>query len=323
MERVKLSCLLSRRAAATALSPVLAVGSVMAFTQAAEAATTVVNHYVCDDIRGGPSWQVDLTTEVTGWEGRTTVPGGSGPYPAGELSFENHLTMPAEAWDKFAKYGAQTATVEELNATWSDGSTQDDLSRGADVIREYASALEWQDPWPRVPFESITADPDGTYSFDFHAEDAPSIYPEAGERDLLSPASFDLSAYDARGRGAGGRQCTLMPGTTPGVLHHLRVVKSDTTTTARPARKTFAAGEPAVVKASVEIPRTSAIVAQRSLVLRDRQGHVLDRQSLHRDAATLETDQLPVGRNVLKVVYQGDGYYKGSRTTVVVQVARR
>lgn len=302
------------RRRAILLGGVMVLAGLAPVGPAAHATTTVTNHYECYE--PGPTSSefgkyvgpVDLSIAMTGWEGWDEVPAAQWDWP--ELSFDSQVTIPEELYADVAGRGAQTVEMSRLSMLWSDGRQGPNMS---------AVGEHWAVD-PTFSFDEFAAGQAGRTA-GFAATDDTDLFPtRAGTYGLLSPTQFSMSYYDSEGGYVFIANCVVDPEVGAAPLHHVRLFKTESITTARAARAAFTVGEPATVKVEVTSPEWR-VWADGRVQLKGPRGTVAT-ATLKKSKAVLTTRSLPVGTHKLKVVFGGDGRYLGSKTPVTVVVKR-
>lgn len=301
---------ISRRIATTGAVSAMAAGALVGVTTTtATAAPEVTNDYTCSVPGLAGPYNVTMLTNAVGIEGFPAINAGAS-LPAGLLSVTNHVTIPAEAYGLFSNFGVDNVTFGDFAADF--GATKVGVTgMGADVA-------------------DMVDNGDGTYGFNAPKDDPATpgvegalnqafVVPVAGEYDILMPTAFNIVANNADDAAIATIVCDLAVGQTAAALHHILVVKNDTTTTGHATKKQFAKGTKAKVLATV----TGGNMLVGDKVLLKKGTKTLDSALLNDlGKAVLSTTKLPVGKNKLKVVYKSTGYNNGSKTVdpVIVKV---
>ena len=288
-----------RRVAAAGAVSALAAGALVATASTAQAFTTVSNTYTCSAPIGSP-FPVFLASSAPNLDlvAGTGVAAGSS-VPGGLLSVNNHFTIPNAVHDLMVSQQVTTMDVPNFAGEF-----------GGQTVGVTGVSANLSD---------FTADANGqTWSADAApgANDAFTV-PAAGQYDVNSPSAFQLIAN--RPAGPLPVSCVIADGTTAGSYANLTVFKNASTTTAKATRTSFVKGKAAKVVATVVADH----MPTGKVLLKNKAGKTLDSADLNSlGKATLSTTKLPVGKNVLKVLYKGDGYDLKSNAPVTVKIVR-
>lgn len=295
---------ISRRVAATGAATALVTGAVVGLTgTTATAAPQVDNDYGCSTA-SGLAFPVNLLTEAVGIEGFPQI-GAGATVPAGLLTVTNHATMPAAAAQALGTNGVDHVEIIDWAADFGG------MPVGATGIVGYVA--------------DVVNNGDGTVGLDLPKDDPATPgtqgglnvafeVPAAGEYDILMPSGFTINALAADGTLITVINCALADGEVPAALHHITVVKGESTTTAKATRKSFVKGKAAKVAATV----TGSHLEGSKVVLK-KGTRKLDSALLNENGkAVLSTTKLPVGRNKLRVIFKGNGYSLPSKSDPVI-----
>jgi hypothetical protein len=161
----------------------------------------------------------------------------------------------------------------------------------------------------------MTQNEDTTWSVDVTTPVVAFKAPAAGQDvPVETPAVFGIVAQI----GGAPANVTCTRSDAADVLTTIDVVKTDSTTTAKSAKRSFKKGD----AAKVEVAVSGAYQKPGGTVILKKGTKTLDKGKLKRGKAVLSTKALKVGKNKLTVIYKGNGYYKGSKDAVTVKVVR-
>ncbi len=274
----------TRRLAATGAAAALAAAALVGVTSSAANATPVTNSYTCSNASFGLGpWTVGLLSDAPGIEGFPQVPAGF-DAPGGLLTLTNTFTIPDSAYDTLAGNGVEDISFPDFAGSFGPNPVG--------VTGMTAKVSE------------MTDNGDGTHSFQSDGLNAAFEAPAAGTYDVLSPASFTLSAT-VPGLGAVPVSCVLTEGTAAGAYTTIMVVKNASTTTGKPVARTLKTTKAAKMKVTVaagnEVPTGKVIVKEGTQKLGSAMLNDLGK-------ATVTMGKLSKGKHTVKVVYKGDGY---------------
>jgi hypothetical protein len=291
---------ISKRLAATGAATALAAGALVGASTTAAHAAPIENEYFCD----GPTTDFPLTLD-SDIPALASIPEISAGFDvqAGFLDtlggVTNTVTVPSAVIDGLAGFGI--TRVEAPDFAGSFGPVSVGVSGvGADVADAQDNG-------------------DGTDSFTANGSNKAFEVPAAGTYDLLGPESITLVGKNDAGDTVLTAICPLADGETNGSYGTVLVNKNDSTTTGKPAKKSFKKGTAAKVKVTV----SAANETPGGKVLLKKGTKTLDKGNLNdMGKAVLSTKALKVGKNKLTIVYKGDGYTNPDNGSVVVKVVR-
>lgn len=295
----------TRLAATGAVTALAAATLVGATTTAANAEPVVENQqYTCSAF--GSEFPVFLTTNAPGIEAFPSIGAGT-DLPGGLLSVTNTFTIPDAVYQALSGFGVTDVSVPTFTGSFGD------TPIGVDGVS--------------VTVAGFTNNGNGTWSSDSTDQDADPVegtgvnsafeVPAAGEYDILSPATLDLLATNADGGTVATVPCTLAEG-TPGAYHHIVVTKNESTVSGTAVKKTLKTTKVAKMKvtaSSAQTPTGMVVVKEGKKTLGSGTLNDLGK-------ATIAMGKLSKGEHNVKVIYKGDGYNKGSKSSTTFTVVK-
>jgi hypothetical protein len=282
----------ARRVLAAGAVSALAAGALVAATATTATAAPGSNVYSCSTSAGPQDVTVDV--DVPGIGAITALEAGQPVDPMGAFNANMTFTISDDFHTILLGLGVTDLEVPAYAAGFGNSKVPVDAFSASVSDMEQNPDDSWSD--------SVT-----TPVVSFRA-------PSAGTQDVVTPPKFGIVATI----GGGPVDVTCTRSDAADVLTTIAVSKTDSTTAAKSAAKSFKKGKPAKVNVTVD----GAYQNPAGTVKLMKGKKTLDTAKLKKGKATLSTKSLKVGKTNLTVKYAGNGYYTGSQDKVSVKVVR-
>lgn len=288
----------ARRVLAASAVSALAAGALVGMTPSSASAAPIENDYICQGSTGPFPMTLDSDIPILAAVEASGI-GAGFDVPPMFLEVANTVTVPTAVIDGLAGLGITRVEAPGFAGTFGP------VSVGVnDVGADVADAQDLENG-----FSSLQAD--GT--------NAAFEVPRAGSYDVVSPQSVTLQAKNSSGTLITEVPCALATGETAGSYATIAVSKNESTSNAKPTKKSFKKGTAASVRVKVNAENETP----GGKVLLKKGSKTLAKGNLNKSGvAVLKTKALKVGKNKLTTVYKGDGYTLGSKDAVTVTVKR-
>jgi hypothetical protein len=262
-------------------------------TSSSASAAPVTTAYTCATPIGAKQFPVVVDIALL----PSTAPAGF-PVPAGLLSFNSTLTVPAD-------------TAPVLSGAGVTGGKSDDFGTSFGDTVAKAPVL----------WNTATTNGDGSITYSGKGTNAAFQLPEAGTYSVNMPKTFNLAATNAWGGTVVRVTCTSA---APSALGTIELSKQASKVKAKAAPKAAKKGAVVTVKGKVtnEYVKTGGPEATGKVIIKDGKKKV-GTAKLKKGKFVVKLKGLAVGSHKLTVLYKGDGYTdKGKSKAVTVKITK-
>lgn len=287
---------LVRRGLAAGAGSALVLGA-LAATAPTASATPATNVYACGNTGLGVApFDVTVTSDVPELALFPSVTAGA-KVPAGYLSLNNKVTIPASAAALFTSFG-----VSKLDMTGYAISVGD-ATATADALTVAPTAF--------------TANADGSKTADVNGKNVDLEIPAAGTYDITGPTTFPIVATTSIGPAT--LTCDIKAGTTPASIGSIVVNEGKSSLTATTKNTEISASDKAKIKVAIATEQKAATGKVTAWVGKKKVGKAtLNKKG--KAKIVVKGKKLSTGKNKVKITFDGDDYNGAAKGKVKIKV---